>query len=214
MSASRLAAPSAIPKSIAVRLTVRQRRFALWWVRLGQERGKGAEAARRAGYKDSPCGAARTAAVELKRHPIVREAIKAISEYLEDPAVIDERWILNGLSREAAESEQAKDRINALGLLAKIRQLGSFGGVKDKGNAASINQLVVLAGSLGFDAGTGAISDANKFSAAITRAFGAAEGAVMLQALGLVADSAPQQTLNAPLEGEYTLEDDSLSDLM
>ena len=144
----------------------------------------------------------------------MREAIKAISEYLEDPAVIDERWILNGLSREAAESEQAKDRINALGLLAKIRQLGSFGGVKDKGNAASINQLVVLAGSLGFDAGTGAISDANKFAAAITRAFGAAEGAVMLSALGLVADSAPQQESNAPLEGEYTLEDDALSDLM
>jgi len=156
-------------------------RFVMWWARLGFGERSGAEAARRAGYKPSD---AKWAAWSLKRHPQVNAAIEAIANYLENSDIIDERFIVNGLAREAAEATESKDRIQALANLARIRKLIAQGPQQGTPGNASV-QMLVLAQSFGVDAQTGGIRDAQRFAEHLTRAFGAGQAAAMLAQLGL-----------------------------
>lgn len=174
----------------------------------------GAEAARRAGYKAS---SAAWQAHHLRRHPLVSEAVKAIADYLESTDIIDERFIINGLAREAAEAPEPRDRIVALGTLAKIRQLGSFGGPKVQAPGNVIQQVLVLAQSQGLDKETGQIRDAQRFAAQLARAFGRDQALGMLAGLGMdgqallgmaTAELGPPDIRvdGAEIDGHYTID--------
>lgn len=193
-----------VPADVRRKLGPQRMRFVMWWARLGFGERSGAEAARRAGYKPSD---ARRAAWHLKRQPHVNAAIEAIANYLENSDVIDERWIVNGLAREAAEAVESKDRIQALANLARIRKLIAQGPQQGQPGNAGV-QMLVLAQSFGVDAATGGIRDAQKFAQQLTRAFGAAQAAAMLGQLGMAGVGAAVDALEVPdIRGEASIID-------
>lgn len=193
-----------VPADVRRKLGPQRMRFVMWWARLGFGERSGAEAARRAGYKPSD---ARRAAWHLKRQPHVNAAIEAIANYLENSDVIDERWIVNGLAKEAAEAAESKDRIQALANLARIRKLIAQG-PQQHAPGSTIQQVLVLAQQHGVDTQTGGIRDAQKFAAQLTRAFGAGQAAAMLAQLGMGNAGVAAGELEVPdIRGEASIID-------
>ena len=176
-------------KAVQRSLPSREWRFAVHYVRLGGDAGHGAEAARQAGV---PVPSAKVRACQYLRRPRVQAAIAAIREWCENTDEIDERLILNGLAKAALESVDAKDRIQALVALAKIRRMGAFGGASSPMQAPQVTQTVMVMQSFGVDAQSGRVSDASKFADALGRAFGADQAAAMLAQLGM---QAPERVL-------------------
>lgn len=177
-------------KDLQRSMTRRQWAFAVNYVALGAERGMGAEAARRAGWPE--CSADRRAYEQL-RVPAVNSAISAIREYIEGIEEIDERFVFAGLAKAAVESDEAKDRIQALVALAKLKRLGAFGGQATPGSAGvAVTQNVLVLQQAGIDPVSGRVSDASKFAESLGRAFGPDQAASMLAQLGM---QAPGRTL-------------------
>lgn len=162
-------------------------RFVMHWASMGFDHGKAAEAARRAGYGAS---GSRVRAVELKGDPQVREAIEAIRDYCTETDIIDERFILNGLTKEALEAEEETSRIGAYIALAKIRRMGAFGGSAQAQGGPQLTQNVLILQGMGVDPASGRVSDASKFAESLTRAFGVEAAAGMLAQAGMAGAAA------------------------